>query len=392
MPDWYLVNWTREIPNAKELKEQLPYRPYCTNDLKKGLVIRDRKLALRRKYIQMNPPHMRVFLTFDLDYDAGVNYLTGCKLAVEDIGLPVPMWCVFNPKNGHVHVIYVLNKPVYTTNMAHLKPLRYLAALEASLRGKLEADPMYVGLISKNPWHKYWKTYQSGRWAYGLDYLAEYCGIDREAVKKPLKKSREEVRSLGRNCWIFEEVRVWAYREIRNYWGNREGYGEWESAVKHRCLEENAKFDSPRGLSEVGGIARSISRWVWRRMTPEGFGAWQVKNINHRWNSQKALGLQMLSDGMSTLEVANELGVTRRTCQMWNSLLVPDREIILPEEYRGKEGRQKLTEEEGISLRTYYRRQREGEAHTVSLSESRPWEVLGISRAWYYELKKRGEI
>ena len=74
-------------------------------------------------------------------------------------------------------------------------------------------------------------------------------------------------------------------------------------------------------------------------MKPASFSAWQRKNITHRWDkdSKKEEGLSLLKAGMTTLEVSDVLGVTQRTCQMWNKLLVPSREIILSKEYRQEE-------------------------------------------------------
>ena len=369
----------REIEDATVLQKELPPKPYCTDDLKTGLRIRPRETALTKKYIQLNPPHQKVFLTFDLDYPTWAY-------VAEDVSLPQPIWCVGNVKNGHAHLIYALNHPVYTTSAAHLKPLKWLAAIEAGMRRKLGADPMYSGLISKNPWcEKSWIVYNTCKIVYDLAYLAEWVDLSIENLKKP----REEVVGLGRNCAVFENVRVWAYREIRRHWGSREKhYTGWLNAVKYRCQEENAKFTEPLDRRELWGIAKSISRWVWKRMKPAGFSEWQRGNINHRWDkeSRREIGLELLQSGMTTLEVADILGVTQRTCQMWNNLLMPKREIILPEEYRGAEGKQRLVETEGVSLRTYYRHQQE--EYTRPLSKSSPWEAEGISKATWYRKQK----
>ncbi len=364
----------REIEDATTLQEELPPKPYCSDELKTGLRIRPRATALTKKYIQLNPPHQRVFLTFDLDYRTWAY-------VAEDVSLPQPIWCVGNEKNGHAHLIYALMYPVYTTSASHLKPLKWLAAIEAGMRRKLGADPMYSGLISKNPWSSEWLVFQTGNLLYTLGYLSEWVDLSEKTLKKP----REEVVGLGRNCAIFENVRVWAYREIRRHWGTREEhYTNWVNAVKYRCQEENAKFSSPLDKRELCGIAKSISRWVWKRMKPASFSQWQSANVSLRWDkeSKKDEGLSLLKAGMTTLEVSDVLGVSQRTCQRWNELLVPQREIILPEEYRGSEGKQRLVETEGVSLRTYYRRQEEG--HTHPLSVSKPWEAEGISRRTWY--------
>ena len=375
----YEDEYYSKIEDATILQEELPPKPYCSDELKTGLRIRPRSTALTKRYIQLNPPHQRRFLTFDLDYPTWAY-------VAEDVNLPQPIWCVGNTKNGHAHLIYALKYPVYTTSAAHLRPLQWLAAIEAAMRRKLEADPMYSGLISKNPWSSKWQVYQTGNLLYTLHYLSEYVDLSIKTLKTP----REEVIGLGRNCTVFENVRVWAYREIRHHWGSREeNYTKWENVVKYRCEEENAKFTEPLCMSELCGIAKSISRWVWKRMKPESFSEWQRKNINHRWHSKKEEGLSLLQSGMTTLEVAEVLEVSQRTCQRWNELLMPKREIILPEEYRGSEGEQRLIDAEGVSLRTYYRHHEEG--YTPSLREPKPWEDMGISKRWYYQLKNLGK-
>lgn len=373
----------REITDITSLQEKLPYKPYCSDDLKTGLLVRPREMALTKKYIQLNPPHQRIFLTFDLDYRTWAY-------VADDCNLPQPMWCVGNPKNGHAHLIYVLNNPVYTTSAAHLEPLKYLAAIEAGMRRKLGADPMYSGLISKNPWcNKGWMIYNTSKLLYDLAYLADYVDLSTKSIKPP----REEVAGLGRNCAVFENVRIWSYREIRKYWGSREEhYTDWVSAVRYRCQEENAKFSEPLDIRELWGIAKSISRWTWKHMKPHGFSDWQSANVSHRWDSQKEQGLNLLRSGMTTLEVSDALGVSRRTCQRWNNLLSPGRNIILPEEYRGSDGHQRLVDDEGISLSTYYRRQQKNGKDEEPLSKSKPWESERISRAtWYRRHKERIE-
>ena len=368
----------REIEDATILQESLPPKPYCSDELKTGLRIRPRATALKKRYIQLNPPHQRVFLTFDLDYRTWAY-------VAEDVSLPQPIWCVGNAKNGHAHLIYALKSPVYTTSAAHLKPLQWLAAIETAMRRKLGADPMYSGLISKNPWSKGWLVSQTGNLLYTLDYLSKWVDLSTKALKKP----RKEVIGLGRNCAVFENVRVWAYREIRNHWGSREEhYTNWVNAVKYRCQEENAKFTEPLCVPELWGIAKSISHWVWQRMKPDSFSEWQRANANLRWDSKKEEGLSLLKAGMTTLEVSEILGVSQRTCRRWNELLVSKREIILPEEYRGSDGKQRLVNTEDISIRTYYRHQKEG--YTPPLSEPKPWEEENISKAtWYRKHHKK---
>ena len=128
----------------KEFLGRLPHKPYCTDDLRAGLRIRPLERALKCLYLQVNPPGVCWVLVFDVDHRAGWN-------AAFEAGLPLPAWQVENPANGHCHVAYALKSPVCTSDAARPAPLRYLSAIEAAYRQRLNADPLYTGLITKNP-------------------------------------------------------------------------------------------------------------------------------------------------------------------------------------------------------------------------------------------------
>ena len=70
----------------------------------------------------------------------------------DDCDLPRPLFFVGNRENGRAHLIYALRTPVLKTGMEHIKPLKYLQAITEAYCEWLHADPMYCGLISKNPW------------------------------------------------------------------------------------------------------------------------------------------------------------------------------------------------------------------------------------------------
>ncbi|MGC8509042.1 MAG: replication initiation protein, partial [Thiomonas sp.] len=151
--------------------ERLPRRPYCADDLCAGLRVRSLEQALTKPYLQINPPHLRVWSIYDVDRPAAV-------LAWEDAGLPPPAWAAENRQNGHAHLVWGLTAPVLLQGEGvHDKPMRYLAAVESLLREKLQADSGYSGLITKNPTHPFWRLLQgppAARQGYELGYLAEY--------------------------------------------------------------------------------------------------------------------------------------------------------------------------------------------------------------------------
>ncbi|HGB2870764.1 TPA: replication initiation protein, partial [Salmonella enterica subsp. enterica serovar Saintpaul] len=80
----------------------------------------------------------------------------------DEVGLPVPTFITKSPDNGRCHYGYMLKAGVCKTQHAKLKPLKYAAAVEAGIAGKLASDRGYAGLITKNPLHSHWSPYWSG--------------------------------------------------------------------------------------------------------------------------------------------------------------------------------------------------------------------------------------
>jgi hypothetical protein len=104
-------------------EENLPRRPYHTDDLAFGLRISGKGRALLARYIQQNQPHAQFWLVFDVDRE-------GAAIDWSD-----------------------RNAPALDSSV---KALKYAAAIERSLCEKLCADVNYSGLICKNPFHPEW--------------------------------------------------------------------------------------------------------------------------------------------------------------------------------------------------------------------------------------------
>ena len=90
-----------EIRDVDGLQCDLPHKPYCCDCLEAGVAIRPLKTALRHKYIELNPPHVKKFLTFDLDYPSW-------PYIADDVFLPRPLWYVENTD------IFDFNKFLFT--------------------------------------------------------------------------------------------------------------------------------------------------------------------------------------------------------------------------------------------------------------------------------------
>ena len=277
------------------LQRRLPIKPYCTDDLAAGIRPRSYAHAIKRRYVQGNPPHLRVFLLFDLDY-------AGAGLAWEDTALPMPAWAAVNRENGHAHLAYALSAPVLTADYGGRQAaLRYLAAVEAAYRAKLKGDDGFSGLITKNPVHPFWKLLRGVPDAvkgYDLPYLAEFVNLDR--FRPYVGRSNVEAVGLGRNCTVFNLVSRWAYKNVLAF--KQEGFTRqgWVKAVNEQCLRVNGDFPAPMLENEVRCIAKSIGNWVWVRFTPQGKSAWHsAQNARRKTTTnagRKPSGIILLDD------------------------------------------------------------------------------------------------
>lgn len=267
------------------LQERIPHKPYCTDDLTAGIRPRSYAHAIKRRYVQVNPPHLRVFLLFDLDY-------AGAGLAWEDNNLPMPAWAAINRENKHAHLAYALSAPVLTADYGGRQAaLRYLAAVEAAYRAKLRGDDGFSGLITKNPVHPFWELLRGVPDAvhgYDLPYLADFVDLDR--FKPYVGRSNVEAVGLGRNCTVFNIVSRWAYKNVLTF--KQQGFTlqGWLKEVNYQCLRVNGDFPTPMLENEVKCIAKSIGNWVWTRFTPQGKSAWHSAQNKRRKTKNNQFG------------------------------------------------------------------------------------------------------
>lgn len=327
MPTVYNENQScaENLPSQLDLFDDYsrwPKKPYCTDDLETGLRIRSLKQALTKSYIQANPPHLRVWSIFDVDRP-------GAALAWEDSNLPMPSWVTINKKNAHAHIVYGLSVPVLVESAeARQAPIRYLLGVESAFRAKLKADTGYSGLITKNPSHPLWRTLRGPHDFYDLGYLSEFVDLPKFLPKQGTKL--EEI-GLGRNCILFDFLRLWAYKAVREHRASR-NFVLWQAQVYDRALNRNADFRNPLDPKEAWHIAKSVTKWVWK-MDPVAEAAFIKRQA---WKGTKggiasgkaraaasedkrSSAVLMRASGMTQAAIAAELNVTDRTVRNWFS-------------------------------------------------------------------------
>lgn len=324
------------------MADRFPSRPYCTDDFENGIYIRPRAEALQCANLQVNGPSMLCSMVFDIDKRGGADMW-------EKRGLPAPTWSCTNPANGHAHVAYALRSPVCKTFAGREHPLEYAAAVQESMRRSLSADAAYSGLLTKNPFHPGWITEINPRAVYDIGELVEYLPAGRLPSARKAKATSEDCFGLGRNDSLHKELASYAYRAIRKYW--HADSDAWLAHVEYRAQEINSRFPVPLHFSEVRHVAKSVARWVWRHFTKESFSARQagIRHAKGEKTRSRILAIDGL-DSMKTSDIAAACGVSERTVQR---IAAEPREKFIA----GSVEQQKPWTLEGVSRRTWYRRQ-----------------------------------
>jgi hypothetical protein len=295
-----------------DLFNSLPNKPYCMDEKPGFMLIRNKTIAVKKPYIQINSPLTTIYFVFDDDKkDAALSWF--------DANLPTPYCTTQNPENGHCHHCYKLEIPLHTSEFSSIKAIKYAQAVYYAYALKLGADLSYSQLITKNPLHPQHRTKFWTDKAYSLDYLADFVELPKRIPKKL------EVVGLGRNVTMFEKGRHWAYKAIRDYMHHHSSH-EWERAVRAKIEAINSTFEQPLPHSEVKATAKSIAKWVWQRFSYGEFSAIQAKRgakggkaKGLAYTEKREQALQLLQQGFSQADVAKQLSISTRTLRNWKS-------------------------------------------------------------------------
>ena len=253
----------KQQPQLELFSQRLPRKPYCTDDLSAGLFIRRAMRAIEKRYIQHNGPTHKYWLAFDVDRPHAT-------FEWQDLNCPAPHITIQNPENGHAHLLYGLSVSVRTAADGSTAALRFAAAVEHALAIKLKADIAYSGLIVKNPLHHEWKVNAFQSELYDLHWLADWLDLSSYSDRR---KNLPDY-GLGRNYGLFERLRKWAYKAIRQGWPD---YEQWLMACEDRATAYN-DFASPLPAAEVRHTAKSVAKFVHRNFNAAAFSQWQSNN------------------------------------------------------------------------------------------------------------------
>lgn len=214
-------------------------------------------------------------IVFDLDWhqpqhrfhDMPLRYLAEARAWENDLGVPEPNWIALSRDKNSAHIGYELETPVGRHGHARIKPQQYLAAIESGLGLCLGADAGFTGQLCKNPVNSSWDLYKGPDRAWDLCELAEYVELTSKKLQAYNRVPRGEV---GRNVFLFDEVRFWAYDSVNAY--RSAGYEAWELSVIaaaeriNACSYDHLPLLTGRGVlpfSECKAIGKSVARWTW---------------------------------------------------------------------------------------------------------------------------------
>lgn len=178
-------------------------------------------------------------------------------------------------------------------------------------------------MITKNPAHPLWRILRGPQLCYELGELSEWVDLP-----KHIPKRKAEEVGLGRNVTMFDWLRVYAYHSIRHYKADVRNFVLWQAHMNTKALERNGDLRTPLDGREVWHIAKSVSKWTWRRFDIEASDQRFSKLQAHRGRlsglsrataneDKRASARLMRAKGMTQQAIAEKLGVHVNTVANW---------------------------------------------------------------------------
>jgi len=329
----YTIFHRFNVETKNRLFNNLPDKPYCSNNLRNGLVIRTKKTAFEKYiYIQLNKYYAICYLTFDVDREgAGAEWYF-------ELDLPAPTFVTINPENLYAHLVYELITPVLLWENARQKPIEWLNAVRRAWTEALGADAGYNGLISKNPNSSHWHILDFNA-RYDLGELSEAVTIKDHHYQTP-KGFREDFAQEGRNNHLFEMGRFYSYRKKDDY---KNETALQDVIFTHIDNINRTEFATPLPTNEVRYIAKSIAKFTWAnrhtitggykrktkddadlksRQIQSAYTTAEIKRASTEEKIKKAID-KFLRKGerISKASIAREVGVSRITVSKYYSQL-----------------------------------------------------------------------
>ncbi|CDF99455.1 Putative uncharacterized protein [Avibacterium paragallinarum JF4211] len=122
---------------------------------------------------------------------------------------------------------------------------------------------------------------------------------------------------------MFDEIKSIGYREVLHFKKSGKHFNDFHRYLMSELMILNQKLDSPLNDSELKGIAKSSSNWIWSKFTPEKFSEIQSKRSKSRWAEQQKVKSEFISQfdlvkpNKSLTQLAKEFNVSLSTINRW---------------------------------------------------------------------------
>lgn len=312
------------------LFDNLPEKPYCSDGFEWGLgtKIRNKKQAIIKPYIQLNHPMWKKYIILDIDNPGAV-----ADWMYENSHLPAPNIVIENKKNGRAHFVYELLDAVSFTNKSSLKAQNYFNAVERALTNAFDADERFNGVLCKNPLSSAWRVTSFKEGAYHLKELADKLELAPPSFMHTMKDQEHQKSAndadliCGRNDEVFHTVRKLAYRDIKDFKDNAgQLFDHWLNHVLELVKHKNSIFTNPMDYKECLHIAKSISKFCWKKHEEcvQRFSAKQAirgskggKKRSLKYDDIRAKAKKLYRTGTKVKEIAEKLNVSVRSIQRY---------------------------------------------------------------------------
>lgn len=316
-------------------KNRFPKKPYFGDAKQFTYIASNIKMALTRKYVQVNNRGAICWTIIDVDRPNSIY-------AWKEAGLPPPTWTVMNPETGHTHHVWGLSVPV---NRKNGKTCRIYKMIRGAMVTLMNGDVAFNETgKTYNPLHPAWEAKFWNSPINKYYTFIELCQHIPPELLKPKKYEKkkekkgviqEDFYPIGyRNQGIFDETRTRLYhtRDGLEFYFSCKESGNFKRLYDYVLSEASRingeKCQVPLKDREIVGIAKSISEWTWekflvRRFDKEKFSkiqaARQARSAMKRRESRKPRmeKAKLLMKSLSVEEVAKEVGVSRRTIYRW---------------------------------------------------------------------------
>jgi hypothetical protein len=342
--------------------QRLPLKVLCGNHHALDKKRRRRFVAATKRFIAVNDATEIRWIAIDMDRPKGHVSPWSVRTWWRECGVTEPHVIVINPETGNGKYLYTLAAPVTTLkNNGRPRVVAYLEAVKRGLTERLKADKAYRGGTVRNPLFEGHEAVWSDAKAYTLADIAEGLTVEEMALPRT-GTAVPTAFSEGRNSAIFDSTRFFAYANVERFKSDGGTEAMWTEKLIVLAHATNEDFSLPLATKEVETISRKVA----------------LKTFRHRKSSKRKPENQV--------KAAKAKSLKRRAVV---ALAKAEIGTASPRHVRVKALSEALKISSSQAKKLTSKPRKEYEKN--SLSQLKPWVAEGVSRrTWYRRQKQRG--